>query len=303
MQRLLRLTLGLAIAGLTTSAVWGQVPYSSGMEGIAASATEKIPVKPDKIRLTLWFQAQGKDVKSAMAALNEQKEKVKKELETMKIEKDTLKFSSPRIVPRNTSSRQMMMMGGNGEATNPPPTLFTAMEAVRGEWALPVKEGDALAMLPATLKEQISVRDLSGRKAKPKLNAEELEQFEELQAMMQERYMYDDRNSEMTQIEFVATVAESDYQTAFSKAFQNASKEAQILAQSAGVKIGKMKAITKTSNSDDDFVEYYGRRYSGGDPTYATPEVFGTDTGIVVTAENADELSLKVTIGVIYHIE
>jgi uncharacterized protein YicC (UPF0701 family) len=52
---------------------------------------------------------------------------------------------------------------------------------------LPAKEGDALAILPAMLKQQISTRDLEGKKLKPELEAEQMEMYEQMVKAMEQQ--------------------------------------------------------------------------------------------------------------------
>ncbi len=277
--------------------------YGSSSEGLAVTATERISVKPDKLRLVMWVKGQGKDTKSAIASLTEQKAKVKKELEAMKATADSIVFTAPRVGPDNqqeNGARMVMRMQGRpGAKPVAPPVVFAARVMVKAEWDLPVKEGDALAILPANLLEQIKNRDLEGTKAKASLDDDEQEQMDEIDALMQEQYYSQEPSSGRPRIEFVTTVTEDEIQKAYEKAFAKATEDAKSLAKAGNVKIGKLRGASKSPRSEYTIPQpYYSRGYGEEFPTS-----FIKDSPNVVSASNPDELSLTVGIDLVYEIE
>ncbi len=301
-----------ALDGALARAQYG---YAGPSKGVSASATEMVSVKPDKLRLLMQIKAQGSDAKSALASMNEHKEKVKKELEAMKADKDTVVFSPIRAstgdAESNGNSRRMMQMqmqmsqgrGGKPTAPKPLPTVYTVTCTVKAEWPLPVKEGDALALLPMTLKEQISSRDIAGEKNKPKLGKAEQEQLDEMEAMMTEQYSYggDSNNANGPIITFIAKVPEELQQKATAATFRKAVKEIESTSGATGIKLGKLTGVTSASAIQDRSEMYAASRY-GGAPN-AISSSFLKEDSVNVSDTNADELSYAVTVTVTYDIE
>ncbi len=154
---------------------------------MVASATETVTLKPESLRLTMWIKAKASDSKAAVIALAEHKERVSKELVALKADKDSIQFSPTRVGAGGDSDEQQRMIRmysrsmrsqAGGEAPKMP-VVVEAKCAVRAEWPLPIREGDALALLPATLAEQIEARDLAGNNSKAALSEEEQESMEE----------------------------------------------------------------------------------------------------------------------------
>ena len=301
-----------ALNGALARAQYG---YTATSKGVSASATERVSVKPDKLRLLMQIKAKGSDAKSALASMNEHKEKVKKELDAMKADKETIVFSPIRASTgdgdSNGNSRRMMQMqmqmsqgrGGKPTAPKPLPTVYTVTCTVKAEWPLPVKEGDALALLPMTLKEQISSRDIAGEKNKPKLGKAEQEQLDEIEAMMTEQYSYgDSNNANGPIITFIAKVSEELQQKATADAFKKAVKEIESTSGATGIKLGKLTGVTSASAVQDRAEMYAASRY-GGAPNAISSSFLKEDSVISVSDTNADELSYAVTVTVTYDIE
>ena len=301
----------LAILSSETRAQYG---YSSQMNGLSATVTEKVSIKPEKLRLTMWIKAQGMDAKSAMLALTEHKDRVKNELEAMKADKESIRFSSSQVSEgegdANSNRRAMQMQmqmqsrmkGGKGKSTpKPMPTIVTAKCALKADWPLPVKEGDVLALLPATLKEQISSRDLAGEKNKAKLSDKDLEQLEELEAMMQESFSYSDSGeSTGPKIQFIAEVPEDVTKKAIQTAFKKAVKEVEMLSAATGVKLAKLSGMTSSSSENHLANIYMNGGY--GNPREMPSSLLDSESKITSHA-NADELSITVSVSVVYNIE
>ncbi len=301
----------LAILSSETRAQYG---YSSSSNGLSATAIERVKIKPDKLRLTMWIKAQGTDAKSAVLALTEHKDHVRTELESMKADKESIRFSSSQISEgegdsnsnRRAAQMQMQMQsrmkGGKGKSTpKPMPTIFTAKCALKADWPLPVKEGDVLALLPATLKEQISSRDLAGEKNKAKLSDKEQTQLEELEVMMQESFSYSGSDeSTGPKIQFMAEVPEDVKQKATQTAFKKAVKEVEMLSAATGVKLAKLSGVT-SSSSENHLANIYMN--GGYENPRAMPSSLLDSEPEFTSHANADELSITVSVYVVYSIE
>ena len=305
----MRLVLALATLVFGTvlgdSGALGQVAFSGSVGPINGAATESVPLKPEKLRLVMWVQAKGKDPKSAITALNEQKARVKKDLESMKADSESVQFSASRVASDETGNQQralmrMQMQGRPNAKAAKPPAVFLARSAVKAEWALPVSEGDALAILPANLLDQIKSRDLEGKNVKPMLDGDAQEQLDEMESMMQEQYYGSNPDANGPRILFVARIPSDVREKAFQNAFKNATEDAQMLSKASSIKLGKPIGISKTPSPYDYALSSYGRGYM--DPT-SMPAGFIDDSEEIVTASQPDELFFRVTVTIAYASE
>lgn len=299
----------------TDRTAWAQLSAPGSTAGITVSATESVPVKAERLRLVMIMKAKGADPKSAVMALSEHKQRVQKELEAMKAEKQSIEFTPSRLASEGNESNQMqqmqmrmqMQMGQPGAAVAKaaPPTVHTAVCAMKAEWALPSSDGDALALLPATLKEQIKARDLAGENNKPKLSKAAQEQLEELEGMVAESYSYSNSGEQQSlTIQFIAAIPEDAKKKAISAAFAKATKEADALAQSTGQKRGKLLSLTTDnpmSTAYAQMVGSFGGYYAQGDNPVTMMAKFAD--GRSVTSPNADDLNISVGVAVVYGIE
>ena len=228
----------------------------------------------------------------------------------MKAMKESIAFSATRVSdgdgdPNASQMRSMQMQmmraqGGGATEMPAPPKVFTATCALKAEWPLPVKEGDALAMLPASLKEQIATRDLAGEKNKPELSEADREQFEEMQAAMAERYSYQSNDAQGPQITFIALVNDDMNKRATEAAFKKAAKEAATLGAASGLKLGKLNQLSISNPSVDRSVFYPSGAYGN---QQAIPASLLGDQTAIVSDSNPDELSLTVVVTTSYAIE
>ncbi len=300
----------MAVFCVSSNVAEGQVMTSMDTSGLSVNAVESFKVKPQKIQLAMWIKAQGKDAKTAIIALNNHKENVRKELEGMRAEKDSVKFSAPVISEGGSDEQRMMQMqmramrNNSREATPAPlPKTITAMCSLNAEWVLPVQEGDALAILPATLKEQIAARDLAGLNNKPELSDEEQERVDELEQMMQEQYgMYgSDSEQEGPQIRFIGTASSEETSAATKKAFVAATAKATALSDSMGIKLGKLRTVMARSSIELAESEQYIRNYSGYRQTASAN--FPSKGEREVVSTSFDDLQYSITVGLIYDLE
>lgn len=285
--------------------VWAQ-GFTPGTSGpIAGSATERVQLKPEKLRLVMWVQAKGKDPKSAITALNEQKARVKKDLESMKAETDSIQFSASRVASDESGNQQrammrMQMQGRPGAKPTKPPAVFLAKCGVKAEWALPVSEGDALAILPANLLDQIKTRDLEGKNIKPLLDGDAQEQLDEMESVMQEQYYGGNPEATGPNITFVARVPAEVHEKAMQTAFKKAAEEAQKLSKASSIKLGKPIGVSKTPLPFEYGISSYARGYMD---SAALPVGFDEETEDSVMASHPDELFYRVMVSIAFASE
>ncbi len=308
MLKLLSITVA-AVCLLASSTTFAQ-PGNPSTTGLMVNASESTALAPEGIRLVMRIQVMGKDAKSAIKSLNEQKETVRKELVGMNAQAESIRFSTTDISSgmsggmnaRMFRSMQMGRPGGGDEdeaTEDAMPKMFGASCWASAKWALPAKEGDAIAMLPAMLKQQIAARDLEGKKRKPDLEPEQLEQYEQMMKMMQQQMSYGGDDSQATKIEFFASVSKDVSKAAFNKAFEKAKAKAQNLSDAAGIKLGKINMITSQSDDSMQQVMYAAWRNS----QTPGPEAWLADSGDVEYSSSLDSLKYTVGIWISYNIE
>lgn len=304
--KLLSITVA-TVCFLANSAVIAQLSNPS-TTGLMVNASESVALAPEGIRLVMRIQVTGKDAKSAIKAINEQKETVRKELVGMNAQADSIRFSATDLSSGMSGGmnarmyRSMGAIGGDDEDESKEdtmPKMFGASCWASAKWALPAKEGDAIAMLPAMLKQQIAARDLEGKKRKPDLEPEQLEQYEQMMKMMQQQMSYGGEDSQATKIEFFASVSKDVSKTAFNKAFEKAKVKAQNLGDAAGIKLGKINMIT--SQSDDSMQEVMYGAWRGSQ--MPGPEAWLQDSEDVEYSTSLDALKYTVGIWISYNIE
>lgn len=253
-----------------------QAQFGPVVPGLTATATESVAVSPQYLRLVMKVQASGKDSKTAIKALNDHKESVRKSLVEMNAKVESIRFSATGIedgMNRNVMNmvRSMRMRGGpfggseDEEEESPQLQINTASCMVTSQWALPAAEGDALALLPAMLRQQIAARDLEGKKLKPELEDEQMELFEQMAKAMQQQLSYGGEEAGAIRIEYVAQVTDDTSRQTLAKAFESAKSRAKMLSAAAGVALGKLHTVT-SSDSTPERMQYsvYARSMGEG---------------------------------------
>lgn len=297
-----------AVCLVTSSTAFAQ-PGNTSTSGLLVNASETTALAPEGLRLVMRIQVVGKDAKSAIKSINEQKETVRKELVGMNAQADSIRFSTTDISSgmsggMNARMFRSMQMGGIGDGDeeakeDATPKMFAASCWASAKWALPAKEGDALAMLPAMLKQQIAARDLEGKKRKPDLEPEQLEQYEQMMKVMQQQMSYGGEDAQATKIEFFANVSKDISKAAFNKAFEKAKGKALNLSDAAGIKLGKINMITSQSGDSMQQVMYGAWRNS----QVPGPEAWLQDSEDVEYSTSLDALKYSVGIWISYNIE
>ncbi|MEQ1824983.1 MAG: hypothetical protein ABL921_03525, partial [Pirellula sp.] len=131
------------------------------------------------------------------------------------------------------------------------PTVVAAKCAVKAEWKLPTTDSDALALVPIQLKDQVTQRDLAGKGNKAKLAGEQQDQLEEMERIMSEQGYGGQVEATGPQIVFLGRVADDVEKGAIKAAFDEANKKAKGFSAATGVKLGKLKSVSKQPDAED----------------------------------------------------
>lgn len=299
------MSLSIVILIASTTDAGAQVTRSA----INASGSETVAIAPEKIRLVMWIKAQAKDSDTATLALNEHKQRVREELEQLKADKSSIAFSVSRIGflsddPRSTRNYlQQQMIRAVGNQRGKPqalPAVCTAKCAVKADWILPTTDGEILAKLQVSLREQLVARDLAGEKNKANLTVAEQEVLDEIENNADRYFAASELigNSAGTgpRIVFWARVPDGVMNAATAAAFKKATKQVQVLCDAAGVKQGELLSVNSPVNqmAESTLSRNVARQF---------PINFLADEAGAISSLSPDDLSATYTVNVTYSIQ
>lgn len=255
-------------------------PFSSE-DGISASGYKELELVPVRLRAEIQIRAEGKDAKGAIKALSDHKKSVRESLVAMKSEADTIEFGKTRMIQEIAGMsddgdgnqnyamvmQRAMMRGGirvggipmadneeEGDQTGPP-KIFVAKSSVTADWVLPTKDLDALSLLPESLRSQIAQRDVPGKKIKAELSEEEKDAIANYQQQMAAQGTYysgGPTSAPEIQTWFIAKLEPDQEKAAIKEAFEMATQNAKTLAEATGLKLGKLRRLTRSDSSMDE---------------------------------------------------
>lgn len=252
-----------------------RAPADDTAAQIQVTATHRIRLDPQKLRLTMSIRAEGVDTKEAVTQLTVHKERVRAELAELKADETSLTFTAPALasamagMPPQAGSREMRRilrnMGNDaGEGLAKLPSLFAATAMLQVDWAVPTTNVDALTLLPLQLKEQLAARDFAGERNRVQLTATQQEQVDELKVIMADEMGFDfaeDEDETGAQILFVARPTAEQREGALRAALTSAREQAESLAQAANLKLGairQMRLVTEEPSSTGDMARLRG---------------------------------------------
>ncbi len=237
--------------------------------GLSATGSFEAKMEPNRIRLVMPIQAEGKDPKAAIMKLADHKKRVKQDIADLKGDVNSLQFEATAITSaisgmENTQVRQVIRPGrdvnADGDDDGEPPRVYTAKSVLTAEWDLPTKDPDALALFPEMLKLQINQKDLQGKKIKAEWTDEEQDRILSYQRRMQQQGMsyYSNPNvaSSEVQIAFVAVLEEAKESAALAEAYNIAMSNAKVLAEASKLKLGKIKNVSRSESTEEPSRSY-----------------------------------------------
>jgi YD repeat-containing protein len=257
----------IAVSSIASSVkVYAQ--SASGSGGISATGQQEITLQPNRVRLILQIQAEGRDAKTAIKNLADHKSKINAALKEMNADMASVVFEGNKLMesiagmpaenpgsPRLISPTSVDPFGDqDAEAADSPAKIVTAKSTVTAEWALPTEDIDALSLLPEALKQQVQQRDLQGKKIRADLSDEEKEVAADyVRRIAQQRgnYYSNTPAPQDVQIVYVASTTREQEKEALKAAYQEAVANAQLLAEASGQKLGKIRSISRADLTND----------------------------------------------------
>jgi hypothetical protein len=232
---------------------------------ISLSASQEVPLVPEKLRLLMSFKVESRDGKRALQALYDHQKSVTKTLEDLGAVPASIEFTKPvinmgvpgvddpeaarkRLRQQSATLRNINIPGRGRTPANEEtdtetelPIVFTAASKVIAEWALTKEAEEANLLLPSTIKTSIEQNDLRGRNLKVVLNEDEQKLIAPLTAI---NSYSSERVAPDVLMLYVGIVSESQEEMAIKEAYNKATKHAGSLAKVMGKKISAVRSIS-----------------------------------------------------------
>jgi uncharacterized protein YggE len=259
---------GLMIAG----AAQAQMEAPEGMNGaVTGTGTSTLKVAADLVRVQLAIEAQGKDLKEALAKLKTMETADNEKLAGVGVAAGAIQWSE--ATPGVVSDQQQKMIqmarmrhqGVNAAAEPVAPVKVTAM--LKADVTLGGKNNEEILTAVETLRDKIKKLSL-GATAGPSTMPADAEAQEEAEEETGERNNGEAVPPGTAMFIYVHKITEADHDKAAGEAFANAKKEAVRLAKAAGVEIGAIKSLSGRTGPAVDPDEMYNGYNGGGEQRY-----------------------------------
>jgi len=258
-----------ALSSVSHAQFYPGARFSGPPAGGAISAVGQAVVKrqPSAMRMYVQLVVKGKSMKDALAEMKKRREAAIAKLQDLGADKESVSCDGLSLsTPGSNQRRQMEMMVMSRMGKKPPkglqvPKLVSLSTTLTAEW--PIKEGSAeqLLIFSEALKEKVKAADIAGAKEKPKLTPEEEELAEEMAEMMPGSSGQEIPIGEPHFL-YVARITEEDREKAMADAFAKAKANAQQLAKTADIPLGRLLGISGGGSTSTDYDQ--SGLYSGG---------------------------------------
>jgi uncharacterized protein YggE len=257
---------------LGTLALAPLVPAADGT--ISATGTAEVALPAKALRVQVQLTASGKDVKDALAKLQERRTVAKALLESLGAPATAIVFGEPGIsLEQNARTQQMERMlaqlrsrPGSGRPAEPKAkTAMPVFVACSLKVDLPLKAATPEELLVAghELQQKVRAADLGGLKEAEKLSPQERELMEEMGG--RDPTETGEPKPGEPSFWYVAPVADADRERALAEAFERARRAATRLARAAGAGLGAVQNLVDNSSQAgmdmDDQMAMMMRRY------------------------------------------
>jgi len=245
-MRILIGAVAVLVGTVGATSAWAQfVPGEAGMSGVVGTGSVTLEREPNVMRLQLMVEAEGKDVKEALAKLKEKEAADREQLQKLGAARESVKFSDAQ--PEEINSQQQMQrmiqmrMGNAPKPAKNQPVVVTLSTTLKAEWPLTGKDGDELLVEAQDLEDKIKAADLPVKKAGKPLTPEQEEVAEENQGMNNNND--GQPNPRDPAFTFVCKISDEDRAAARAEAYKKARDDAQRLAKAANVELGSIRFI------------------------------------------------------------
>jgi uncharacterized protein YggE len=292
-------TIYCAIGLLTCG--FARVARGEGSEGaITGTGSATIARQPNLLRMQIALNAEGKDMKEALAKLRATEAAARKKLLDLGASGPSVLLSDIRdgsVKSQREMQMEMIMMRQQGRAGKKPTTaqakVVKLAATLKAEWPLN-GGGDELLTNSWSLVEKIKSADVGGKKNAPALSPEQQEEQEEQQAMAEQ--MGDPSqpaDPREPQFVYVARLSEDEQARAAAEAFAGAKAEAAHLAKAAGADLGALRQLSsqvapaKNEDNENPYYAYLANAMGGARTNPSISEAVGPQ---------ASEVSMRVVV-------
>ena len=235
--------------------------------GITVTVSQQTKLSANKVRLLLPVRVETRDALKVLKVLKSHEESVRKELKTFGVEDTAIEFSTPVVaagipgVDDPVASRkaarnqviQMRNMNPHMKAQYPVPNLddfddselpivYSADTTLTVDWKLNTQVDEAAILLPSKIKTMYEKNDLSGTKLRVELAEDEQSLVDPL--LGNSNFVsYPVQAAQNNRLFYVGELTDEQEKAAFADAIKKARKQAVLLAESSGLRLGKIRSI------------------------------------------------------------
>ncbi|MEL6110870.1 MAG: hypothetical protein AAFU85_33100 [Planctomycetota bacterium] len=268
-----------------------QSPMPSG-PGLHIFKSASVDVAATHVRMIGRIEVINSDARRALETLRELKEKAKQKLIQLKADQSTIVFSETTLGASNVDDddvEMMMMEMGMDTSSDEAPSLPLAAQAtVQVDWSIPESDNDAKILFIRRLQEKIEQVDVIGGQEGQNLTDEQAEMMEQM-SQMQRQYGGSGSGAKL-KLQFVGKVTPGQKRAAMKTATQQATEDADAMANALGVKRGAVRSVAATPSLGAQFG--YGRRPGISVPTAPNE----------VTSENPSKLEYTINLVTTFEI-
>lgn len=235
------------LALVVPSVVCGQ--YPGGADGaITGVGSVEIKRPAQLLRMKVQLISKGKDLKDALAKLEDRKTAAAKHVEELTAVKGSVRFGEPEIqeADPNTRRQMEMMLGQRNKGKKKTTKLAVPVSvvcALEADWELS-GAGAELLLAVHTLEGKIKAADIGGSADAEKLSPEEQELLDEMQENFGRYSSSDEMKPGEPVFAYVSRITEAERDAAMQDAFRKAKEQAALLAKAGGLQLGAVKSLS-----------------------------------------------------------
>ncbi len=251
---------------------------SKNSSGISVAVSQQVKITANKLRLMLPIRVETRDEASVLKTMKKHQEAVRKELKTFGVDDSAIEFSSPLVtagIPgvedpdasRKAARSQIIQMRNmnptmrgqfplpnlDDEDDSELPVVYAADATLVVDWNLEKESEEAASLLPSKVKRLYEQKDLTGKKLRAELTEEEQSLVEPLLGNGSSYISYQVQSSPSNQLYYVGELLPEQEKAAFAEAMKKARAQAELIAQSSGLRLGKIRSIQTSTGSDPTF--------------------------------------------------
>lgn len=222
-------------------------------EGIRASGSAAVPVRPERMRLRIELVAGGESILDSLAKLKIVKERCGRQMDRLKPLADSVRFDAPGIkrnVPVNEEAADDdVPEKPPGAEEAPAPRRVVASMPFTADWTLKSTDPADLAIEIATLQQVITDADLSKRRGADD-DADEVNEEDN-------PFGVPTTAPGLPQFLFVGRLPLEEQQKCAARAFTRARHDAEVLAHGAGVTLKRLRSLRSPSFLEEGTHEFF----------------------------------------------